>query len=145
MPPSAVPRVRSGHAGDARPGDPGLALGGTAEVGRGVDHVKAPHPVLRRIPRRTEEAMMQLARLVSVVAGLVLFCTVTPWGGPPDPTVSGAYFNTAGGAGALSSVIDGYGGHTSFGYHALLQNTTGVGGGGYGRSLPRRACVGMGH
>ncbi len=74
--------------------------------------------------------MNPVTRLVAVVAGLVLLLHSTPsWGGPPNPTLSDAHRNTAGGTGALldattESFADDFD-NTGFGYNALRYNTTG--------------------
>jgi len=79
--------------------------------------------------------MKPLARLVAIVAPLVLLLHSTPsWGQPVcalpgcNPTTSNANQNTAGGTGALISVVSGAAGgfnNTAFGAHVLDSTTTG--------------------
>jgi len=79
--------------------------------------------------------MQPLARLVAIVASLVLLLSGTPgWGQPVcavpgcNPTTSNTNQNTAGGTGALINVGSGaFGGfnNTAFGAHALDSTTSG--------------------
>src|SRR5215472_3914060 len=77
------------------------------------------------------ESMKALARLVLVVAGLVMLLSITPsWGQPVcvapgcNPTTSDANSNTAGGSAVLLFV--GGGGNTAFGANALRFTDTGT-------------------
>src|SRR5262245_55785775 len=95
------------------------------------------------IPRRSYPAhgdsMKPFARLVPVVASLVLLMNITPsWGQPVcvapgcNPTTSDGLGSTAGGSGALSTLVSqGFdlsngGGHTAFGYDALRRPASGT-------------------
>ncbi len=70
--------------------------------------------------------MNSIARLIALVAGLVLMLPITPsWGQPfINPTASDANFNTAGGTGALGGLSGGVD-NTAFGFDALFSDTTG--------------------
>jgi hypothetical protein len=76
-----------------------------------------------------EDSMDSIIRLVVTVAGLALLLNITPsWGGTINPTASDTNDNTAGGTGALFSVVSGISGgfrNTAFGFQALLNTTTG--------------------
>jgi hypothetical protein len=82
--------------------------------------------------------MKRLARLIAMVIGLALMLNGTSSGGPASPaicsspgcnsTLSDGDRNTAGGTGALQSVVSPGGiNNTGFGFNALKQNTTGLG------------------
>jgi trimeric autotransporter adhesin len=64
------------------------------------------------------------SRALGVVGLVLLLRSGASWAGPPNPTASDAYANTAGGTNALYHVTTG-GSNTAFGFGALFSNTMG--------------------